>query len=155
MQARLENTLNQLKVLVLSGIVILIAHKFNMGSEMDIKNAILGMLVIIVISLVSLKIKEALPLKVPAFAWASLIGLLLSLPMSPVSDVFLSLTNSLSTGVIGTVILAVAGVSIGTRLGDIKKLSWKIILVAIIVFIGTYFGSALVSQFLLQMKGVI
>lgn len=155
MQARIENTLNQLKVLVLSGIVILIAHKFNMGSEMNMKNSILGMILIIMISLISLKIKEVLPLKIPAFAWASLLGLLLTLPISPVADIFLSLTGALNTGVIGTVILAVAGISIGTRLTDIKKLSWKIIIVAIIVFIGTYFGSALVSQLLLKIGGII
>ena len=52
-------------------------------------------------------------------------------------------------------ILVVAGVSIGTRLADVKRLSWKIVLVSIFVFCGTFFGSALIAQLILKMKGII
>ena len=52
-------------------------------------------------------------------------------------------------------ILAIAGVSIGCKLDDIKKLSWKIILTAFVVFIGTFFGSALVAELILKLQGII
>ena len=52
-------------------------------------------------------------------------------------------------------ILAVAGISIGTKLDDIKRLSWKMILVAIVVFCGTFFGSALIAQAVLKIQGLI
>ena len=65
------------------------------------------------------------------------------------------MTKQISTGEIGTVILAVAGISIGTRIDDIKKLSWKIVLVAVVVFIGTFFGSAIVAQLILKAQGLI
>ena len=67
----------------------------------------------------------------------------------------LKYTGNVSTGQIGTVILVVAGVSIGTRLADVKRLSWKIVLVSIFVFCGTFFGSALIAQLILKMKGII
>ncbi|MFR5602415.1 MAG: hypothetical protein ACLTKI_08810, partial [Lachnospiraceae bacterium] len=61
----------------------------------------------------------------------------------------------ISAGQIGTVILAIAGVSIGCKLDDIKKLSWKMVLVAFVVFAGTFFGSALVAQVILKAQGLI
>lgn len=155
MSVKLENTLNQFKVLVLSGVVVLFTQFVNLKGDLDVGTACLGMLAIVLISLISLKIKEHIPLKIPAFAWASLLSLLLTTPWSPVADLLLRLTKQISAGQIGTVILAVAGVSIGTRLSDIKKLSWKIIIIAIVVFIGTFFGSALVSELILKMQGII
>ena len=60
-----------------------------------------------------------------------------------------------STGAVSSVILAVAGVSIGTKLSDIKRLSWRMIIVAIFVFCGTFFGSALIAQLILSIQGII
>ncbi|MEG0754409.1 MAG: LysO family transporter [Angelakisella sp.] len=51
--------------------------------------------------------------------------------------------------------LALAGVSIGMKLNDIKKLSWKMIIVALVVFIGTFFGSAIVAHLILKFQGII
>lgn len=113
------------------------------------------MIIIVAISIVSVKIKEALPLKIPAFAWASLISMLLTIPASPVGPYILQMTKQITTGEIGTVILAVAGISIGTRIDDVKKLSWRIILVAIVVFCGTFFGSALIAQLIMKVQGLI
>ncbi|MBS6236437.1 MAG: hypothetical protein KH615_11075, partial [Clostridiales bacterium] len=76
-------------------------------------------------------------------------------PWSPVDGILLDMTAQISSGQIGTVILAVAGISIGTKLNDIKRLSWKMILVAIVVFCGTFFGSALISQAILSLQGMI
>ena len=153
MSAKLENMLNQLKVLILCGLAVLATQAVNLKGELDILPATLGMLIIIAVSIVA--IKEALPLQIPAFAWASLLSLLLTTPWSPVQGLILDLTKQISAGQIGTVILAIAGVSIGCKLDDIKKLSWKIILTAFVVFIGTFFGSALVAELILKLQGII
>lgn len=155
MSAKLENTLNQLKVLVLCGAVVLVTQAVNLRGGLDVGRAALGMLIIVLVSIAAVKIKEVLPLQIPAFAWASLLSLLLTTPWSPVQGLILDLTKQISAGQIGTVILALAGVSIGCKLNDIKKLSWKIVLTAIIVFIGTFFGSALVAQAILKIQGII
>ncbi|EFB90407.1 hypothetical protein HMPREF7215_0240 [Pyramidobacter piscolens W5455] len=148
-------TLNQLKVLVLLSAAVLITHYAAIGQKLNLVNAIIGMIIIVAISIVSVKIKEALPLKIPAFAWASLISMLLTIPASPVGPYILQMTKQITTGEIGTVILAVAGISIGTRIDDVKKLSWRIILVAIVVFCGTFFGSALIAQLIMKVQGLI
>lgn len=155
MQAKLVNTLNQFKAMVLAGMVIIITILANKHGNLDIASSSIGMLMIILISIISLKIKDIIPIKIPAFAYASLLGMLITTPWSPVAETFLKFTGSVSTGQIGTVILAVAGISIGTRLEDIKRLSWKIIIVAFVVFCGTFFGSALISQAILKMQGII
>lgn len=155
MQAKLVNTLNQFKAMVLAGMVIIITILANKHGNLDIASSSIGMLMIILISIISLKIKDIIPIKIPAFAYASLLGMLITTPWSPMAETFLKFTGSVSTGQIGTVILAVAGISIGTRLEDIKRLSWKIIIVAFVVFCGTFFGSALISQAILKMQGII
>lgn len=155
MQAKLVNTLNQFKAMVLAGMVIIITLFANKHGNLDIATSSIGMLMIILISIISLKIKDIIPVKIPAFAYASLLGMLITTPWSPVAETFLNFTSGISTGQIGTVILAVAGISIGTRLEDIKRLSWKIIIVAFVVFCGTFFGSALISQAILKMQGII
>lgn len=154
----MTKTLNQCKALVLCGVVILMTQWVNLikgGVSFEAGKACIGMLCIIVICVLALKIKELIPWKIPAFAWASLLALLLTTPWSPVDGILLDMTAQISSGQIGTVILAVAGISIGTKLNDIKRLSWKMILVAIVVFCGTFFGSALISQAILSLQGMI
>lgn len=151
----MEKSLEQLKLLILCGLVILIAQFTNLKGNFNLGSAVIGMGLFIMISMISLKIKSLIPLKIPAFAWTSLISLIITTPWSPLKEIVLTTTKDVSSGVIGTVILAVAGISIGCKLDDIKKLSWKIILVAFVVFIGTYFGSALVAEILLKAQGII
>lgn len=151
----MEKFLEQLKVLLLCGLVVLVAQFINLRGDMNLGNSIIGMLIIVAVSLLSLKVKSLIPLKIPAFAWASLFALLFTTPWCPIQQYFLTVTKQISAGVIGTVILAVAGVSIGCKLDDIKKLSWKIVLVAFVVFIGTFFGSALISELILKAQGII
>lgn len=155
MSAKITNTLDQLKVLLMCGVVVLTTQMINLKGDLDLGTAIIGMLVIILISVVALKIKELVPVQVPAFAWASLLSLALTTPWSPVAEPILTLTKQISSGQIGTVILAVAGISIGMKLNDIKKLSWKMVIVALVVFIGTFFGSAMVAHLILKVQGII
>lgn len=154
----LSKTLNELKALVLCGAVILFAQWVNTirgGTTMEFLTAVVGMFIIILISMLSLKIKQLLPWKIPAFAWASILGLLVTTPWCPFQQVVLDFTNAVTTGAVSSVILAVAGVSIGTKLSDIKRLSWRMIIVAIFVFCGTFFGSALIAQLILSIQGII
>jgi hypothetical protein len=54
-----------------------------------------------------------------------------------------------------TPILAFAGISVGNRITQLKTVSWRLIIVAFAVFTGTYFGSALISQVVLKIQGII
>ena len=54
-----------------------------------------------------------------------------------------------------TPILAYAGVSIGKDLDDFAKTGWRIVILAIVVFVGTYIASAIIAQCILKALGQI
>lgn len=147
--------MDQIKVLFLCGLVVLAAQFVNLKGNINMVEGLIGLLLIIAISVVAMLIKEVIPLQIPSFAWASLLALLLTTPWSPVQNFVLDMTKQFSATAISSGILAIAGISIGNKLADIKKLSWKIVLVAFIVFTGTFFGSAIVAEIILKVQGII
>lgn len=154
MSLNFDRSLEYLKMLIVVGIMILIGQKFGYG--IDILPAIPGMIIVILISFLALTIKDSFPnLHFPAFAWASLTALVLSMPFMPTADIFLKYTNEVNFLGTTTPILAFAGISVGNKIEKLKKLSWKVFIVAVAVFIGTYFGSAIVSHIVLKMQGII
>ena len=54
-----------------------------------------------------------------------------------------------------TPILAYAGISIGLQVLEIKRVGWRLVLVAFCVFLGTFFGSAIIAQIILKLQGLI
>jgi hypothetical protein len=41
------------------------------------------------------------------------------------------------------------------KVARIKELSWRLVLVAFCVFLGTFFGSAVIAQIVLKIQGII
>lgn len=150
----MEKTFNQLKVMLLVGVLILIGQRIGYG--IPILGAVPGMLIIIAVSMASLIIKDLLPnLKFPAFAWASLLGLILCMPFMPTARAVLRFTNQVNFLGTTTPILAIAGISVGNRIDEFKKLSWKIVIISFAVFAGTFFGSAIIAHIILKFQGII
>ncbi|MBU5465589.1 hypothetical protein KQI49_01945 [Virgibacillus sp. MSJ-26] len=85
----------------------------------------------------------------PILGWVSITSLILCL----VSDFFVEAIQAVDFLSITTPILTFAGISVANRLKDLRKTSWKIGIVAIFVFSGTYIGSALVAQLGLFLSG--
>jgi hypothetical protein len=145
---------NQAKLLVIIGMMILLTQRVGYG--IGIVQAIPGIILVILISLFALVVRGLLPsVKMPAFAWASLTALILSMPFMPTAEVFLRYTNEVNF--LGTTapILAFAGISVGDKISKLKSLSWKVLIVAIAVFIGTFYGSAIISHIVLSIQGII
>jgi len=146
--------LNQFKAIVVSCILILIGQQI--GFKIPIIKAIPGMLIVLVICMVAIIIKDFTPkLKFPAFAWASMIALLLTMPFVPTSKFLLEYTNSVNFLGTTTPILAFAGIAVGNQVDRLKQLSWKLVVVAFAVFLGTFFGSAVIAQIVLKIQGLI
>jgi len=87
-----------------------------------------------------------LPIKIikdfPILGWVSMV----SLAVCIVSPQVIEAINSVDFLSITTPILTYAGMSVADRLGDLRKVSWKIAIVGIFVFLGTYLGSAILAQ---------
>jgi NhaP-type Na+/H+ or K+/H+ antiporter len=154
MSLNFDRSLEYLKMLIVVGILILIGQRLGYG--IPILPALPGMILVILISFLALTIKDSFPnLQFPAFAWASLTALILSMPFMPTAELFLKYTNEVNFLGTTTPILAFAGISVGNKIEELKKLSWKVFIIAIAVFIGTYFGSAIVAHIVLKMQGII
>lgn len=148
-----EKNIERLKMLILVAIITLIGQ--NIGFGISLVNAIPGMIIIIIISMIGLALKDILPLKLPAFAYVSLIALILTMPYLPTSKFILKYTNEVNFLGTTTPILAYAGISIGLSITKLAKISWKLIVIACVVFIGTFFGSAIIAQIVLKIQGII
>lgn len=149
-----RNIVNELKILVLVGIIILVGQRIGYG--IAVAPAVPGMLIVIAIAQIALIIKALIPkVKLPAFAWASLIAMILAFPFMPTAEVFLKYTNQVNFLGTTTPILAFAGISVGNKIHQLKKLSWKVFIIAIAVFIGTFFGSAIIAHIVLKIQGII
>ena len=96
---------------------------------------------------------QKVPVKIvrdfPILGWVSITSLVLCLT----SDFFVEAIRAVDFLSITTPILAFAGVSVADRLVDLRKTSWKVAIVAVFVFSGTYIGSALLAQFGLFLTG--
>jgi uncharacterized membrane protein YadS len=144
----------QFKVILISCILILIGQQI--GYHIPVIKAIPGMLIVLAICMVAVIIKNFTPnLKFPAFAWASMIALILTMPFIPTSKILLNYTNSVNFLGTTTPILAFAGIAIGTQVDRLKQLGWKLVVVAFTVFLGTFFGSAIVAEIVLKIQGLI
>ncbi|MFB5674013.1 hypothetical protein ACE3NQ_11200 [Paenibacillus terreus] len=78
----------------------------------------------------------------PVLGWVSITSLVFCL----ISDVFVNAIAQVNFLSITTPILAFAGISVVDRLVDLRKTSWRVAIVAIFVFTGTYLGSAILSE---------
>ena len=151
---KLENTLYQLKMMIVIALMILIGQKI--GFNFPIIEAIPGIILVVIVAMLALIIKDLLPnLKFPAFAWATMIGLILSMPFMPTAEFFLEYTNKISFLGTTTPILAFAGISVGNKIPQLKKMSWKILVISLVVFTSTYFGSAIIAHIVLKIQGII
>jgi hypothetical protein len=150
---RSEFVLNTLKMLIIVGIVTLVGN--TIGYDNGIVESIPGMVIIIAIGAVSLLLAREVPAELPSFAYAIFIAMVLALPFSPTQELFLRYTDRISFLATATPILAYAGLSVSLQMDRLKKVGWKLILVAVFVFFGTYFGSALIAHIVLGLQGLI
>ncbi|HEY4552950.1 MAG TPA: hypothetical protein VIG80_07125 [Bacillaceae bacterium] len=85
----------------------------------------------------------------PILGWVSVVSLVFCL----ISDSFVEAIGAVDFLSITTPILTYAGISVADRLVDLRKTSWKIAIVAVFVFMGTYIGSAILAQIGLSITG--
>lgn len=145
---------NNLQVLMFSGILVLLCQKVGLG--ISIIDALPGMVMIVGVAMLAVLIKEIFPKSIfPAFGWVTILGFILSIPQNPVSSTFMKYTSQINFMAITTPLLAFAGISVGNKIDDLKKMSWKIVLISVLVFISIFFACALIAETVLRLRGEI
>lgn len=126
------------------------------GPDIPILAAIPGMLILYVITMIGLVITKYAPFYLPSIAWISLIAILATLPWIPGSEWLVARLENVDFLALATPVLAYAGLAITrSEVGTFRRSGWKIVIVALLVFIGTYVGSAAIAHLVLAMQGQI
>lgn len=145
----------QIQIFLLVGVIALIGN--YIGFKVPIMQALPGMLLLLVITLVGIAISEIIPIKqLPAVFWISIIALLITSPINPYGAMldkqYFSKINFMA---IATPILAYSGLSLGKDLKLIKTLSWRIVVVALAVYTGTFLCASAIAQVVLKLTHII
>lgn len=117
--------------------------------------AVPGMIVLILVCLAGFVLRDLIPINFPSKAYISIIGVIVSMPWFPGSAKVVEWTNEVQLLALATPILAYAGIAIGRSWTDFVKLGWKTIMVASLVMLGTFIGSALIAELILRFQGII
>lgn len=140
-------------ILLMFGGITLIGNAI--GYDIYSLEAVPGMVVLLLITLLGMIMEEYIPVNIPAVGYIALIGIVVSVPWFPGSEMIVQWTSQIELLAITTPILAYAGISIGKNWTDFTQLGWRAIVVAILVFIGTFLGSALIAEVILRVQGII
>lgn len=132
---------------------VLVAN--TVGTKNDLMQAIPGMGILIAIAFVGMWMGRVLPGKIPGVAYVVTLGCILTYPGFPGSDFINASVKNVGFLQLCTPILAYAGIAICKDLDVFAKSSWRIVLVSVVVFIGTYIGSAIIAQVILKSIGQI
>ncbi|MGY0395324.1 hypothetical protein [Fusobacterium sp.] len=150
MERMKRNTL----LLIISGVLVMITQRVGLGTPMI--DTVPGIILIILVALVALVIREMFPKSVfPAFGWVTILGFILSMPQNPMSAKFMEYVGKVDFISITTPLLTFAGISVGNKIDELKRMSWKIVLISVVVFITIFFACALIAQTVLRITGDI
>lgn len=147
------NIKENFRILVIVAVVTLVGNLA--GFKINHIEALPGMLILLGIVMLGLLLSKIIPSKLPSIVYISLIGIILTVPGFPGSAWFTEQAGKVQFLALCTPILAYAGIASGKDLDDFKKLGWRIMVVSLFTFVGTFIGSAIIAQIVLKLTGQI
>lgn len=139
--------------LALAGLGMMFAN--FIGFDVAFSQSLPGVLILLAISAAAAFLSWLIPLKLPTVAYCSILGLLCACPISPVADFVIQSVGQINFTAPLTMVGAFAGMSISNQIKQFVKQGWKMIVIAILVMTGTFFGSLAIAQVVLQLTGTI
>ena len=138
-------------------IFILILMSNVVGYGVSPAQTIPGLLILCGIAVVGLTISKAMSrfVKLPSMMYVVVLAVLLSCPISPVSESVIALTSNVQFMAPTTAMGAFIGISLGKEIKAFAKMGWKYVIITIFVITGTFVFSALIADLVLKVTGVI
>jgi hypothetical protein len=140
-------------VLLLMGVIVVVGN--TIGYHYPITEAIIGYLIIMAVTLLGMGFAKIMFIKLPMVFWISLVALLATSPISPYAVMITAYTSKVDFLALITPILAYAGLSVGKNLAMFKKISWRIVIVALTIYTGTFICATTIAQVMLRLEGII
>lgn len=138
----------------IAGVIVLAGQAIGMKKQFI--GAIPGMFMVIVLALACFMVKDIFPkCPLPAYALSTLLGMFISMPYFEINKFFVSEIGTVEFLPLCTPLLAFAGISVGDKITELKQMSWKIVIIAIVVFTTIFFACALIAQTVLKLQGAI
>jgi len=137
--------------LVIFGIISIIVS--IIASRSFSLELIIAHMLIVAVVLVSMGLNVLVRKKVPAIIFLMTIGILISAPFSPISEWVLEASAASDFLAIITVLLTVAGFTLGKDLPMLRQIGWKIIPVGTVAIVASFLLSAIVAEFALGFWG--
>jgi hydrogenase/urease accessory protein HupE len=138
------------KVLALIGIIAVLGNW--VGYDVSPIVALPGMIIIVIITIIGLGLNIFLP-KMPSVVWISLIALIVTTPIFPGNEWIVEKTGKINFMALATPILAYAGLSLGKDLKSFKKLGWRIVVISLVVYTGTFLFATLFAEIVFRLQG--
>lgn len=134
-----------LLAVVLTAGISLIGNQ--VATKASVSDSLPGMAILVGCILVGMAIaKVASRLGIPALIWVSIVGVLLSVPYSPVAATVNPLVAKIGILPLVTPVLAYAGLSLAKDIPILKALGWRIIVVSLLATAGAFLASAVIAQ---------
>ncbi|WP_301861237.1 DUF3100 domain-containing protein [uncultured Megasphaera sp.] len=146
--------LDDLIILVITGILGFIGNMVG-NYHVSVMDSFTGALLLVIIAFVGLCIAH-LPgfRKLPVVFWVSIFAVLCSVPAIPGTDFIIEHTKNFNFLATTTPILAYGGLSLGKDIPAFKRLSWRIVPVAIMVASGSFLCATLMAEIMLHLEGI-
>ena len=100
-------------------------------------------------------VDKVLPKNLPDIAYISLVAIIVTIPGFPGAEFAFASMNKIGLLPLCTPILAYAGISLGKDIDTFKSQGVAIVCVALLTFVGTYVGSAVIAEVVLRLTGAI
>ncbi|MCD6008967.1 DUF3100 domain-containing protein [Halomonas sp. IOP_31] len=147
-EERPEHHLGQTAIVM--AVVCVVAWISNIINGGSLLAALPGMVILYAMTMLGLAITRLAPFYLPGVAWVSLVSIVLTLPWFPGSAWIVEQLEPVNFLAIVTPVLAYAGLALSPReFTMFRQVGWKLVIVSLLVFTGTFIGSAVVAQALL------
>ena len=134
----------------LKGIALYNAEGAEAAAAM-MRDSIPGLLVLFGIIVGGVFIHYIIPWKgLPAVAYIVTLGCIVTIPGVPGAEEMTAWVSKINFVALCTPILAYAGLAVGKDIGVLRTQGWRIVLVGLFVFVGTFVGSAVIAELVLR-----
>ncbi|KAA0010729.1 hypothetical protein F0A17_16045 [Billgrantia pellis] len=138
------------KTALLLAVVCVAAWCSNMINGAPLLQALPGMILLYVMVMIGLVIGRFAPFYLPSVAWVSLVSIAMTLPFFPGNAWVVEQLSHVNFLAVVTPVLAYAGLALtGREFTMFRQTGWKLVIVSLLVFTGTFVASAFIAHLIL------
>ncbi|MEM6640545.1 MAG: hypothetical protein AAF610_11685 [Pseudomonadota bacterium] len=149
-----------LSVMRTSVLVLVVTFFGQLGASLDdlslarVLAVLTGLAVLLLVVLAGYALAFAVPSRLPDIFWVSAAATLAGMPFIPESDAFIAALSELSFVAMITPVLAFVALGLtGREVALFRRTGLQVIVISVLVFAGTFIGSAVVAHWVLRLTG--